>query len=200
MLNDGRVSIKGVNGGVMGATTRVGLDKFLKVQEAEERVRYELDEGEIIMTPSPTARHNEIRSRIYRALRDFVRMRQFGYVTSETDFLLSPDTVRKPDIAFVARSHYQRLNVDRSPLEGAPALAVEIISPSNLAQDTFKKIHQYLASGSQLVWVVYPMMKMIAVHDGSGSHEVTQGFLEAPQLLPGFKLPLVEIFEEDLLK
>jgi Uma2 family endonuclease len=184
----------------MSATTRISFSEFLKIQETEDRIRYELDEGELVGTPSPTARHNEIRYRIHQALRDFSRIHKLGYVTGETDFLLGPDTIRRPDVAFVTMAHLKRIDLDRSPLEGAPALAVEVISPSNLAQDTFKKIHQYLAAGSEVVWVIYPPLKVVEVHDHTGTHELTQGFLQAERLLPGLKLSLAEIFHDDLLK
>ena len=184
----------------MSTAAKVSFDEFLKMQEAEDIVCYELDEGELLVTPSPTARHNEIRYRIHRALEDFSRVNKLGYVTGETDFLLAPNTVRRPDVAFVTMAHLQRLDLDRSPLEGAPALAVEVISPANLAHDTFKKIHQYLAAGSELVWVLYPLLKVVAVHDRTGTHEVAQGVLQAEKLLPGFKLSLEEIFDDSLLK
>jgi len=184
----------------MSASTRISFDQFLKMQEAEETICYELDEGELLVTPSPTIEHNEIRYRIHRALRDFSRAQQLGYVTGEIDFLLGVDIVRRPDVAFVTTAHLQRIDVKRSPVEGAPALAVEVISPSNFAQDTVKKIHQYLGAGSEIVWVIYPSLKMIAVHDYRGSLEVTQGVLQAEKLLPGFKLSLAEIFDEDVLK
>ncbi|HXB19729.1 MAG TPA: Uma2 family endonuclease [Candidatus Solibacter sp.] len=184
----------------MSATTRISFDEFLKMQETADAICYELDEGELLVTPSPPLRHNEIRYRIHQALRQFSRTHKLGYVTGETDFLLAPDTVRRPDVAFVTTAHLQRIDIDRSPVRGAPGLAVEVISPSNLAQDTFKKIHQYLAAGSDVVWVVYPPLKVIEVHDHTGTHELTQGFLKAEKLLPGFKLSLAEIFDDDLLK
>jgi Uma2 family endonuclease len=188
------------DGGDMSATARLGLDEFLKMQESEDRICYELDEGELRASPSSTIEHNEIRYRIHRALRDFSRTHRLGYVTGETDFLLSPDTVRRPDVAFITKTHLQRIDVKRSPVEGAPALAVEVISPGNYAQDMFKKIHQYLGTGSEIVWVVYPSTKMIAIHDHTGARELIQGFLESEKLLPGFRLSLAEIFEDDLLK
>jgi Uma2 family endonuclease len=64
----------------------------------------------------------------------------------------------------------------------------------------FKKIHQYLGAGSEVVWVVYPSMKMIAVHDPTGVHELKQGFLDAERPLPGLKLSPAEIFDDDLSK
>ena len=52
----------------------------------------------------------------------------------------------------------------RSPVEGPPVLAIEVISPSNLAQDTLKKVSQYLAAGSGAVWLVYPALGIVEVH------------------------------------
>lgn len=184
----------------MGTTTRMSFEEFLQIPETDETVQYELDEGELLVTPSPTARHNVICYRIYRALREFSCNKKLGLVIGETDFALGPDTVRRPDVAFITNAHLQLIDPERSPLDGAPALAIEVISPGNLAQDVFKKIHQYLHAGSELVWIVYPSLKTVSVHNQAGSHEVSQGFLDAENLLPGFKLSLAEIFEEDLLK
>ena len=179
----------------MSATTRISFDEFLKIQESEERISYELDEGELIVTPSPTIGHNEICFRIHRALRDFVLDRNLGYVTAETDFRLGPDTVRRPDIAFITAAHLRRIDINQSPVQGAPALAVEVISPSNTADDTTQKIHQYLATGGDLVWVVYPRLKLVEIHDHESARSLSQGFLQADKLFPGFTLSLAELFD-----
>ena len=60
------------------------------------------------------------------------------------------------------------LNVDRSPVDGVPALAIEVISPSNLAQDMLKKVKQYSQAGSQAVWVVHPALNLVEVHNSTG--------------------------------
>src|SRR5215831_13030549 len=122
----------------------------------KEGVRYELDEGTLLMEPSPALRHNLIRQRIAEALTQFVRSHQLGVVVEEMDFRLGTDTVRNPDIAFISKEHLRHIDPDHSPVEGAPALAIEVISPTNLAQDTAKKIRQYLEAGSDAVWIVYP--------------------------------------------
>jgi Uma2 family endonuclease len=184
---------------IMSTSTKIGLDEFLKLPEADT-TQYELDEGELLAIPSPTAWHNEIRYRIRRALRDFSRANKLGYVTGGTDFLLGPDTVRRPDVAFITTVHLEHIDVDRSPLEGAPALAIEVISPGNDAQDILKKTHQYLDAGSELVWIVYPALKVVSDYSHTGTYEVSQGFLQAENLLPGFKLSLAEIFEQYLRK
>lgn len=119
----------------MGTTTKISFEEFQQLQDAaDETVRYELDEGELIVTPSPAPRHNIARYRLRRALTDFVESNSLGLVLDETDFLLSPNTVRKPDIAFITRDRLNSFNLDKVPIDGAPALAIEVISPSNLAR------------------------------------------------------------------
>jgi len=185
----------------MGTTTKLSLEEFQKLQDtAEETVRYELDEGELIVTPSPTSRHNIVRYRLRRALTDFVQLNNLGLVLDETDFQLAPDVVRKPDIAFVPKERIHTLDLDRSPLKGAPALAVEVISPSNLAQDTVKKVRQYFAAGSQAVWLVYPVLCLIEIHDATGVRDVTEpGSLTEQRLFSGFafSLSLTALFDSN---
>lgn len=55
---------------------------------------------------------------------------------------------------------------------GAPAIAIEVISPGNRAQDIAKMIGQYLDSGSQSVWVVYPKLRSVEIHSASGVRKI----------------------------
>src|SRR5579859_357053 len=142
------------------------FEEFEQLPE-EEGIRYELDEGILLMEPSPVFRHNVVRQRIATRLREFVETHHLGFVIEEMDFRLSSNTVRNPDIAFVTAEHLKKIDFDRTPVEGAPALAIEVISPGNLAQDTVKKVHQYLSARSQAVWLVYPALQLVEIHDSS---------------------------------
>src|SRR5579872_7144864 len=161
----------GEEGQPMGATQKVSFEEFLRLPE--ENQSYELNEGELLATPSPTLYHNLVRYRLRRALADFVKTHHLGAVTDETDFRLSTNTVRRPDAAFLATQQLKSLDIKKSPIEGAPALAIEIISPSNSAQDMLIKVHQYLNAGCKAVWVVYPIMSLVAIHESNGMREVT---------------------------
>src|SRR5215472_15714457 len=109
----------------MGTTTKLTLDEWLRLPEREGTI-YELDEGELLMEPSPTLSHNRIRDRIARCLSDFVQSHRLGEVTIETDFRLGPAIVRNPDVAFIEAEHLKKLDSERSPLDGSPALAGEV--------------------------------------------------------------------------
>lgn len=182
----------------MGTITRMTFAEYEKLPE-KEGVRYELDEGTLLMEPSPALRHNLIRQRIAEALTQFVRSHQLGVVVEEMDFRLGTDTVRNPDIAFISTEHLRHIDPDHSPVEGAPALAIEVISPTNLAQDTAKKIRQYLEAGSDAVWIVYPALRLIEIHDSTGARRITESeSLKESKLFSGlkFSLSLTSLFDD----
>jgi Uma2 family endonuclease len=186
----------------MGTTTKLTVEEFLQLPE-EPGKRFEFDEGDLIVEASPTFRHNVIRDRIARYLKDFVVAHRLGNVTVETDFRLSPNVIRNPDVAFIAMEILSRMDVDRSPMEGVPNLAVEVISPSNSAQDMMKTVHQYLDTGCQAVWIFYPNLKLVEIHDANGIREVAApASLQEDKLFRGhlFSLPLASIFDEDITK
>lgn len=182
----------------MGTITRLTFAEYEKLPE-REGTRYELDEGTLLMEPSPALRHNLIRQRIAEQLTRFVRSHQLGLMVEEMDFRLGTDTVRNPDVAFISAEHLRNIDPDHSPVEGTPALAVEVISPTNLAQDTAKKVRQYLDAGSQAVWLVYPTLRLIEIHDSKGARRITEPeSLEESQLFAGFKfsLSLTALFDD----
>lgn len=184
----------------MGTTTKISFEEFRKLQEtAAETARYELDEGEPILTPSPTPRHSIVCYRLRRALADFAQAHGLGVVIGETDFRLAKETVRKPDIAFITWTQVERIDFDRVPIEGSPGLAIEVISPSNLAQDTVKKVRQYLAAGSKAVWLVYPELRLVEIHDAAGIRVLTESEpISEERLFPGrtFNLSLTALFDD----
>lgn len=186
----------------MAATTKLSFEEFLQLPE-EPGKRFELDRGQLIVEPSPTFFHNAIRMRIARHLQDFVRMHRLGYVTQENDFRLTADVVRNPDVAFVDNERLSNMDIHRSPVEGAPNLAIEIVSPGNSAQDMLAKVHQYLAAGSKAVWVFYPNLKVVEIHDQKGTCEIaTPTSLQDESVFVGrsYALPLGPVFDDDITK
>jgi Uma2 family endonuclease len=179
----------------MGATTKLTFEEFESLPE-REGVHYELDEGELLMEASPAVRHNLIRQRIALKLMNFADSHNLGIVLEKMDFRLAPDTVRNPDVAFVTAEHLKTIDLDRSPVDGAPALAAEVISPSNTAQDMAKKTQQYLRAGCRAVWIVHPPLRLVEVHSAAGIRHVHEPeLLKEDSLLPGFSLSLRYIFD-----
>jgi Uma2 family endonuclease len=128
----------------------------------------------------------------------FVAANDLGDVTAaETGYVLfagRPQTVVAPDVGFVSRKRLPRLTGKYYSVP--PDLAVEVVSPTDKARDIREKVALYLQYGTSLVWVVYPDSRLVDVFqpgkpaDSFGlDHELDGG-----DMLPGFKLPVKEIF------
>jgi len=162
----------------------------------QEGVLYELNQGELVTMTEPMPRHNWVRDNIARLMGNYVEARKLGKVFLETGYRLMPETVRIPDVSFVAADQVRTLDLDRR-IEGAPALAVEVVSPTDLAQELTQKVRQYLAAGSKTVWVVYPKTREVQIFRADGSSFVRRESesLVEPELLPGFSLSVEAVFE-----
>ena len=107
--------------------------------------------------------------------------------------------MRIPDVFLIRKPAARAAPVIRGgALAVAPDLAVEVVSPSDSASDLDRKVHQYLAAGTPLVWVVYPVTKNIMVYRKSGERlEFAVGQqVSDPELLPGLNIPVDEIFAD----
>ena len=80
-----------------------------------------------------------------------------------------------------------------------PRLAIEVVSPTNLAEDLLAKVDEYFQAGVRQVWVVYPAAARVHVHESPTQIRVLGrgDELDGGPLLPGFRLPLAELFEAE---
>ena len=132
-------------------------------------------------------------------LAGFVRRHRLGVVAGEAGMMrLSAGLVRIPDVSFVSWSQLPGRRVPRVPIADlAPDLAVEVISPSNTTREMERKLQDFLAAGVQLVWYVYPEPQEIHVYTAERQDVLTiDQELSGGDVLPGFVLPLRQLFEE----
>lgn len=165
----------------------------------KEGAKYEFNEGELItVAASPRLLHNRVRDEVGFSMREFVRDHRLGEVTMETDFRLSEGVVRIPDIAFIRAERLPGID-PRKRIEGAPDLAVEVVSPADDPEDLVLKVQQYLNSGVRAVWVLYPEARLAYVYRRGERPEVRDIHrnLDDPELLPGFSLPLSKVFASE---
>ena len=162
-----------------------------------EGILYELNEGEVVTMTEPMPRHNWVRDNIARLTGNFVEERKLGRVFLETGYQLTPETVRIPDVSFVPADRMREIDLDRR-IQGAPALAIEVVSPTDLAEELTQKVKQYLAAGAKAVWVFYPKTREVQVFRADGGSFVRHEHetLEDPDLLPGFSLDLKAVFDQ----
>ena len=162
---------------------------------------YELVKGELVEMTPPGGVHGGIAVAIGAALYNYIRHNNLGKVMVETGYTLerNPDTVRGPDVSFIRAGRVAREGLPRGYVEGAPDLAVEVVSPSDTAYEIETKVHDYLDNGAQRVWVVYPAGRRVVAYspDGSGRCYHEGDIIEDEELLPGFSLSLEELFASE---
>jgi Uma2 family endonuclease len=137
---------------------------------------------------------------VIASLSAHVRARRLGAVyATDTGFLLAPHTVRAPDAAFVDRQRLEPARRLRGYRQGAPDLAVEVISPSDLYTDVEDKVAEWLAHGARMVIVLNPRRRTAAVHRPGAAVRVLTAdqSLDGEDVVPGWSAPLAELFEDD---
>jgi Uma2 family endonuclease len=177
--------------------TRLTVDEFWRLAQDDQRL--ELVDGDVIeMTPAG-AEHSEIGlligSLLLTAARSIRAGRAFG---ADCGFALSldPPVVRAPDAAFVRADRTPKAAELERFFPGAPDLAVEVISPDDTMAQLLEKVDEYLAAGTQLVWIVAPRRREVYVYRPTGSPEVigADGTLTADPILPGFSVTVRDLF------
>jgi len=161
--------------------------------------RCELVRGELMMMSPAGSRHGGIVVNISTAMWQFVKAHRLGRVFgAETGFIIArdPDSVLAPDVAFVSR---ERILADL-PAEffpGPPDLAVEVVSPSDRAGEVLDKSQDWLEAGCRLVWVADPKTRTVTIYRSQRENIALalDDVLDGEDVLPGFRLPVSEIFE-----
>jgi Uma2 family endonuclease len=150
--------------------TRASIEDVLRLGAQGEH--FELIDGELVPMSPTNLEHADIESHIGWLLRDFVLPRRLGKVlVGEPLFRLDREgqLARAPDVAFISRERLRSQPDLRSAFNGAPELAVEIVSPANTAEDVSRKVHEWLAHGTLIVLVVYPDQRGVDVWREGGA-------------------------------
>jgi Uma2 family endonuclease len=161
--------------------------------------RYELVKGELVEMSPPGMLHGRLAIRLASAMNQLAESRKLGQVFVEAGYYLErhPDTVRGPDISFLSAARIEREGLpEEGFFSGAPDLAVEIVSPGDLDAEVQGKVKDYLDHGCQLVWVIRPRQQAVTAHHPDGTARILglDDTLEGEAVLPGFSLPLRDLF------
>lgn len=169
------------------------------LKKADDGYRYELVKGIIRRMPPAGFEHGVRSVTIGEYLNVHVRKHQLGRVCgAETGFKISqdPDTVRAPDAAFVCQASIDEQGIPKGYWEGAPDLAVEIISPSDTYTEVAEKVDEWLGAGCAMVWVVNPRRETVEVYQSPEHITVLRrdDILEGGDVIEGFQCRVQDLF------
>ncbi len=159
--------------------------------------RYELIRGTLVKKMPLGKPHGRVVVIIGHALESYSLVNDYGEVIAgDPGFRLDrdPDTVRAPDVAWLAPGHSPE-GLPGYP-ELAPDLAVEVKSPGNSNPEMAAKAAMWLSYGSREVWIANPETTTVTRHR-PGEPPVTLGeddILDGGDLLPGFSTPVWRLF------
>ncbi len=172
---------------------RLSPDEFARVPIK----RAELIEGVVVELPHKMLRQALIITIIGVALHDFIKERRLGQVAAGGSFLTGPNTVRMPSFSFLSHADLEGENTDEI-IRKAPTLAVEILLKEDADGAFDDKADEFIAAGSQAVWIVNPRRRTVAVHTPGAAPQMHNigDTIAGGAVLPGFELPVAAIFED----
>jgi len=166
----------------------------------EDGYLHEVVNGALVVSPKNNWLHGEICARLIAALKTFADAHRLGAVwDSSTGFWMKNLNCRAPDISFVCKERLRGLNRREAKFfQGAPDLAVEILSPSNSRREVDERLNDYFSSGTQLAWVIDPDRELIEICHSLAQRRLLGpgGSLNGEDLLPGFQYAVADLFKE----
>lgn len=184
------------------ADTRLTYDDLLLFPD--DGLRHEIIDGEHYVTAAPNTRHQLVVSRLHGEIYVYLKARPGTGVLlpAPTDVVLSRHDVVVPDLLFVAAD--QAGVVTAANLQGAPALVVEVLSPSTRKRDAQIKRRLFARSGVREYWLVDPELDTVQLYrraDDGTFQRAAELSAEDDQalttpILPGWSLRLRELFSD----
>lgn len=156
--------------------------------------KYEVVDGELVKMSPAGLRHERVIMRLAGHLVPYVIAHKLGDVVgSNAMYVLPSANKRSPDISFIPAG-----TLDRNAVfpDGAPALAVEVLSPGDSRSYMAKKVVDYFRGGVRLLWIIDPRKRTAtAYRSPTDRREIgVDGELDGEDVVPGFRVKLAELF------
>ena len=186
---------------------RIRLDRYpadesdVEDLHAVEGRSYELVDG-VLLEKEMGFQESAIAVEITTRLKNFIRGKSLGVIAGADGMMkLAPGLVRIPDASFVRKAQFPGGRIGYAPIPNIhPDLAVEVLSPSNTVEEMDEKLDDYFTAGATLVWLVEPDTRSVSVFtsaDRAAAVRLTiADTLDGGAVLPGFTLPVADIFAE----
>ena len=172
------------------------IEQFLALPE-DDLVSRELDAGLVIEMAPPQRVHGIVSPALVGLLRLAFPPAGAMTVGQGPGFDLGDECLCIPDLFVIDRKRFEQLSNLRGWYQGAPDIAIEVVSPNDSAPDLDRKIHQFLRAGARAVWAVYPETRHVVVHrsDGAIGNYREGDSIQAPDLDGERRIHVAEVFE-----
>lgn len=168
-----------------------------------EGQRYELLEGELIMAASPNTAHQWASLELTWRLMNYLKSNPIGRMFyAPMDVRLADDTVVQPDLLFIRNENKKRITA--SHIDGPPDWVVEILSPTNAYEDTYRKRRIYAKHGIPEYWILDPLgheATLMRLENGLyiPYSQVQDAGEMASEVLPGFRPRLEDVMVAEVI-
>ena len=171
------------------------FEAFLNLPENRDRL-LELVNGEIV-EKMPTEEHGYIAGNVITAINNFAKPRKLGRAGVEVRHQLpnDPFNSRMPDVSFHSA---RRPIVREGSVPEIAEFAVEIKSPDDSLKVMRNKADYYIRHGARLVWLILPHKRIVEVYEPEEDVQIYMDgdLLDGGGVLPGFSLPVHELFDD----
>lgn len=185
---------------------KVWTEEDLERLESQTGVRYELVDGlpkalnqEAETNDMAGIQHAYIAANLTRDLGVFLQTHKLGIVLGESaSYWMKMRNSRRPDVSFIAKDRLPAPPLPTSYFDGAPDLAVEVISPTDIWWEILEKMDEYFTSGCRLVWLVSPPDQTVMIYRNEQRSRILHvgDLLEGEDVIPGFTMPVAALFAE----
>jgi len=174
----------------VAAKRKLTEEEFLRLPD--DGRKYELVDGEAKEVPAGL-KHDAIVMRIGFLMYPFAQ--KVGFLAaSSAGFRMVTNNIRSPDVSLILRERLPEGELPEGFMDGAPDLAVEVISPNEDWVELGRKLGEYFMSGAKEVWLVDPKAQTVTVYKSLVDVRVFHADEEiSTELLPGFKCKVFEL-------
>jgi len=161
--------------------------------------RYEILDGELIVSPSPGTSHQVVIGNLFMMLWNHVRRARLGRVyIAPLDVLLAEHSIVQPDLIYVSAANLHIIG--KNNIRGIPDLLIEVVSPTRPELDLRDKRQVYARLGVPWYWIIDPERREVLELQLAGAAYAEVGRAQGtvvfePKLFPGLRIDLAELWQ-----
>ncbi|GIX42103.1 MAG: hypothetical protein KatS3mg129_1836 [Leptospiraceae bacterium] len=168
----------------------------------EDDKRYELIEGELLMSPAPNTKHQRVVAKLWKKIDNYLekKKKKDAVFLSPIDVVFREDIVLQPDIVYITEE--RKDIIKERGIFGIPDLIIEVISPGSEKRDIVDKKRIYEENKVKEYWIVFPNEEFIEVleYDEKGNRYKEIGVYNKEKeleskVIKGLKIKVKEVFD-----